>query len=63
MKVKSKVKKVNSKRKTRWDHAIEDAQRLIRERQEDINGLRDSIQVFEARRNANAPWPGESATP
>ena len=61
---KSKVKhKDKSLDKTSWDTAIEDAERMIEEAQKQIRGLRDSIRVFKARREAKAPWPSQSATP
>jgi hypothetical protein len=63
MKVKNKDKNDNLLVKNKWDHAIEDSQGLIGEYQAEINELRDSIETFKARRDANAPWPGETATP
>lgn len=56
MKVKGKVKKVKS---LNWDEAIADAEKIIVQRKVEIDGLKDSIQVFKARREAGVPFPGQ----
>jgi hypothetical protein len=50
----TKVKKIKSY-PTKWDEAIVDARRKIRE-------LKDSIEFFKQRKREKEPWPGDSAT-
>jgi hypothetical protein len=45
---------------SKWNEAIEDAERLIREARERIAELRRSIRTFEELRDAGETFPGES---
>lgn len=44
-----------SKRQIGWDEAIKDAK-------EQIDRLQTAVRVFEKKRDAGEPWPGETAT-
>ena len=46
---------------TRWDAAIEDAQRLIEFHRGEIMKLKASINVFAERKDEGVPWPTEKA--
>jgi len=42
-----------------WDTAIQEALERIDRKKRDIAGLRASVRIFEARRDAGEPWPGK----
>jgi len=44
-----------------WASAIIDAKEIIREYEAAIAGLRDSIRVFQLRRDGGEPWPGSTS--
>jgi|GEM_PF-4446369 len=41
-----------------WDALIADAEKMVRDHQDAVDGLKDSIRVFKARRDAGDPLPG-----
>lgn len=49
------VTKATKKKRTKWDEAITDAKLKVA-------SLRKTIEVYQVRRDAGDPWPGESAT-
>lgn len=44
-----------------WERTIEDAERRIRRMERQVAELRASVVVFQERRNAGEPFPGQGA--
>jgi hypothetical protein len=51
---------VSTKKESRWDQAIRDAQDTIAKCRRKIESMEAAIEAFKKDRDAGTPWPGTS---